>query len=226
MSSLNSTYVTTWYTFILVLLLLLPLETFAEFNKGECMTCVEQECTYCKGEEFFDNPSVCVCEEFTGFFGSCSDHTFGGHPLTSKLDCTFNSTQGEVILAVIIVISIAVVLIFGFFFFYNPFKEGNNCCENCCSIEPKNGGHNPVYTFGNATQGNDHVTHAFPIATGNAIPISANAEAYTYSNPGDTTTNWSAPSAYVPTDPSPSAPPGNNDYGGGTSTFDQISSGI
>ncbi|GFH44404.1 predicted protein [Chaetoceros tenuissimus] len=213
---------------LILLLLLLPLATFADFSKGDCMTCVKQGCTYCKGEEFFENPSICVCEEFTGFFGSCSDHTFGGHHLTSKLDCTFNSTQGEKILAVIVTVSILVVLCLGCCcFFCNPFKEGG-FCECCCRMEPSDGGHNPAYTFGNAapayTTGHDHVTHAFPIATANAIPLSGN-EAYASSNPADTTT-WSAPPAYVPSDPSPSAPPGDSGCGGGTSTFDQLSSGI
>jgi hypothetical protein len=69
----------------------------------ECTSCVERGCTFCKGNEFFGNPSQCVCGGFDGFFGSCSDHTFGGAPFNSKLDCSFNSQNGTAILCVLII---------------------------------------------------------------------------------------------------------------------------
>jgi len=79
------------------------------FNKDECLACVEQvqsdgesRCTYCKGSEFFDNPTVCVCNDITaGFFGTCSDHTFGGDELTSKWDCQFGTSNGSTLIVVI-----------------------------------------------------------------------------------------------------------------------------
>jgi len=76
-------------------------------NRTECKACISLECTYCKGNTFFDNPSVCVCEGLNdGFFESCSDHSFGSDPLDTKWDCQFNSPWGNRILIVIIVASI------------------------------------------------------------------------------------------------------------------------
>jgi len=50
-----------------------------------CNRCVDEGCTWCETDDFFDNgPSLCVCEGLTdGFFGGCSDFRFGSDPKTS-----------------------------------------------------------------------------------------------------------------------------------------------
>jgi len=74
-----------------------------------CNECIDRGCTYCKGNDFFDNPSVCICGEYSsGFFGGCDDHSFGSEELSSSLDCSFNRPNGGAILAVIIVVCILV----------------------------------------------------------------------------------------------------------------------
>ena len=54
-------------------------------------TIIEGDCTYCRGSDFFDNPSNCACEEFTGFFGDCSDYSFGLTPYETKRQCEYDS---------------------------------------------------------------------------------------------------------------------------------------
>ena len=76
-----------------------------------CMACVSNSSTWCKRNDFFKKTvSQCVDNVKAGFFGDCSDNVFGGAPLESELDCTFNSASGEIILAVIIIFSFCLVL--------------------------------------------------------------------------------------------------------------------
>merc|ERR1719162_2223465 len=68
-----------------------------------CVSCVEKSgCTWCEGDSFFGNPSVCMCSG-GGFFGGCSDVSFGASPRESKLDCMFNTSRGGGVLAGIII---------------------------------------------------------------------------------------------------------------------------
>lgn len=70
-----------------------------------CGDCVGSGCVYCKGNDFFDNQSVCVCSDYqSGFFGGCSDHSFGSKPLKNSVDCGFGNAQGELILTVILLV--------------------------------------------------------------------------------------------------------------------------
>ena len=70
-----------------------------------CADCTAQGCTYCKGEDFFNNPNLCICGDLSGgFFQGCSDFTFGADELTSKLDCTFGREDGEAMLAIVVII--------------------------------------------------------------------------------------------------------------------------
>ena len=52
-------------------------------------------CTFCRGSDFFEEPSKCVCGEFTGVFLSCNDHSFSSSPLESHADCNFGSENGR-----------------------------------------------------------------------------------------------------------------------------------
>jgi hypothetical protein len=91
------------------------------FDKDECMVCVKQDCTYCRGSDFFDNPSVCHCEEFDGTFGSCDDYSFGSDPYTKKSECTSDGRRVSMTLIIILVTTIPSILIIFFIF-----------CTNCC----------------------------------------------------------------------------------------------
>jgi hypothetical protein len=77
----------------------------------QCKACVDGNATWCQVDEFFgsqnnDQGSGCVSNATSGFFGDCSDFAFGSHNYQSGLDCTFNSENGEVILAVIVIASL------------------------------------------------------------------------------------------------------------------------
>lgn len=86
------------------LLSLLSVVRSSALDKSGCESCVSSGCIYCRGEDFFDNPSACVCEGFDGFFGSCSDVTFGGSPYDDKWDCRFDNQGGKGILIAIVVV--------------------------------------------------------------------------------------------------------------------------
>jgi hypothetical protein len=92
------------YLLVAIIIITLPTLVLSQ----SCEDCVAQGCTYCLGEEFFDNDSVCVCEDFNGFFGGCDDFSFGATPLTSKWDCQFSSSNGELILGVAIAVPILI----------------------------------------------------------------------------------------------------------------------
>jgi len=71
---------------------------------SSCSACVSDGCVFCKGSDFSGNADVCVCEGLNdGFFGGCSDFSFGADELSSKVDCTFERENGEVILGVVVV---------------------------------------------------------------------------------------------------------------------------
>ena len=79
------------------------------YDNESCVSCVGQGCVFCKGDDFFDNPSVCVCEEMNGFFGSCSDYSFGAKAIKSNFGC-----QGTgALIGVIIGVAVAFLLIVG-----------------------------------------------------------------------------------------------------------------
>jgi len=93
--------------------------SYYSFSKQECEACVSESCTYCKGEKFFDNPSICVCDDVNaGFFGSCSDFSFGADPFETTKDCQFNSKNGDIMfLAIIIVPTILAFCLLAICFF-------------------------------------------------------------------------------------------------------------
>jgi hypothetical protein len=109
-------------------------------EKQECKACVtEGGCTYCRSDNFFENPSVCACDLGRGFFGSCDDYSFGSKPLDSKLDCAFNTPLSWLVL-------IAIIVGAGIFF----------CSIYCCCIKSgrrrsSNGAGIPEPIISNAT---------------------------------------------------------------------------
>lgn len=144
---------TTWTTFML-LLFLLPFETFAEegFTKGECMACVKEECTYCA--IFYKDKtseSRCVCET------TCSSYE---RSLESKLDCTFETKDGEAVLVVIILFSLSTFLTLASWFY-----------EDCIKIkEPRIGGANVAVIIGNElSENDDHIGPNLAVVSGNEI---------------------------------------------------------
>ena len=95
-----------------------PYSTSYGQSADTCDSCVDRGCTWCKADSFFNGgtgSSACACGFNGGFFGGCSDVSFGSSPLESGLDCTFGTEFGELVLAAII---IGVVLIL--------------CCVGCC----------------------------------------------------------------------------------------------
>jgi hypothetical protein len=56
-------------------------------------------------EEECDPPS----HKLQGFFGDCSDVSFGATNLNSQLDCAFNNEEGEACLAAVILACIAIL---------------------------------------------------------------------------------------------------------------------
>ena len=75
-----------------------------------CSDCVAKGWTYCQADSFFGGKDQCVKDATSGFFGDCGDVEFGAESLTSDLDCTFGSENGEGILVAIIVVISLVVL--------------------------------------------------------------------------------------------------------------------
>ena len=75
----------------------------------QCEACVEQGFTWCRADGFFGGDSTCVVNATSGFFGDCSDTEFGSHDFTSKLDCDFDSENGELILVVVILVPLILI---------------------------------------------------------------------------------------------------------------------
>ena len=75
-----------------------------------CSDCVAKGWTFCQADSFFGGKDQCVKDATSGFFGDCGDVEFGADSLTSDLDCTFGSENGEGILVAIIVVISLVVL--------------------------------------------------------------------------------------------------------------------
>ena len=70
-----------------------------------CEKCVGKKYrVWCEADPFFGGKSSCVStiDSSNGFYGDCSDITFGADNLESSLDCTFKSSNGELFLALII----------------------------------------------------------------------------------------------------------------------------
>ena len=69
-----------------------------------CEKCVGKKNVWCEADPFFGGKSSCVStiDSSNGFYGDCSDITFGADNLESSLDCTFKSSNGELFLALII----------------------------------------------------------------------------------------------------------------------------
>ena len=66
---------------------------------------IARGCTYCKGEDRFDNQSLCICGDLSGgFFQGSSDYSFGADELTSKRDCPGGKENGEATLPIIVII--------------------------------------------------------------------------------------------------------------------------
>jgi hypothetical protein len=73
-------------------------------EKQECKACVAMDgCTYCRSDNFFEDPSVCACDLDSGFYGSCNDYSFGSKPLDSNLDCAFNTHLSWLVLIAILI---------------------------------------------------------------------------------------------------------------------------
>ena len=93
-----------------------------EDEKEECLSCYAngESCTYCRGNDFFDNPSVCVCGDLTdGFFGDCSDHTFGGEE--------WNCSERSAVSTPILVAAVAVSIFFLICCMKRVSKNGGGC---------------------------------------------------------------------------------------------------
>jgi len=74
------------------------LQYTTEWSEADCDRCVTSGDTYCKGNSFFENPSVCVPAEKikTGFFKDCDDYSFGADQIDSSMSCSLakvNSAQ-------------------------------------------------------------------------------------------------------------------------------------
>ena len=95
------------------------------FDRDKCLACVEHahtdgesNCAYCKGNKYFGNPGICTCTDISaGFYGDCSDHTFGADELMSKWDCRFGKSNGSVLIVVLPVAAVG-VLLFGIYVCY------------------------------------------------------------------------------------------------------------
>ena len=89
------------------------------YEQESCVSCVGQGCVFCKADDFFDHPSVCVCEEMNGFFESCSDYSFGAKAIESNFGCQGtgalnNNNKGTgALTGVIIGVAVAFLLIIG-----------------------------------------------------------------------------------------------------------------
>lgn len=67
-----------------------------------CHSCVKEGCIWCEQSKFHRKGSFCHCEEFGGFWGDCNDLSFGAEKLDSSIDCLFESSDGDIILGVVI----------------------------------------------------------------------------------------------------------------------------
>ncbi len=83
------------------------------FDRGTCLTCVEEGCTYCKGSTFFTSPDpgVCECSDLSEtFFGDCRSVSFGGSNLKGKWDCRFSNSLGNVLIVVLPMVFILLLI--------------------------------------------------------------------------------------------------------------------
>mmetsp|Transcript_14796 Transcript_14796/g.22171 ORF Transcript_14796/g.22171 Transcript_14796/m.22171 type:complete len:201 (-) Transcript_14796:164-766(-) len=96
-------------TSILILLInaISPSSAAVDYDKNVCLQCIEneeQDCTYCRGSDFFDNASICVCEPFSGFFGDCNDHSFGATPYETKRECEYDNENADTYFIVLVTV--------------------------------------------------------------------------------------------------------------------------
>ena len=93
----------TIHTIIILLTVCKQVASADKYTRRRCMSCVGSGGTFCRGSSFFDNDSTCVHSGLTdGFFGGCSDHSFGSTKLNSRLDCLFKTNLSPLILLVLI----------------------------------------------------------------------------------------------------------------------------
>ena len=91
------------------------------YEQESCVSCVGQGCVFCY--DVRDISSKCVCEEMNGFFGSCSDYSFGLKTIESNFGCQGtgalnNNNKGTgARTGVIIGVAVAFLLIIGCTFF-------------------------------------------------------------------------------------------------------------
>ena len=192
-------------------------------DKELCTACVtDDNCIYCRGNDFFENPSECVCEEFTGFFGSCSDYTFGADPYDSEWDCKFDREHGESFSRILIIVpsvigSIIILTLCACFYCRSTNKS--------CNIG-KIFGSQPLSTTTTTSTSVPHafpvgtsstsVPHVFPIGTSNLTQSSLAPAPFGYtSGVGHT----SGTSTFENLNTGYGGGTSNTDYGGGTSTF-------
>lgn len=54
---------------------------------------MDRGCSWCEGDSFFENGSVCMCSGDEGFFGGCDDVSFGS---TGETGLGFEERSDEI----------------------------------------------------------------------------------------------------------------------------------
>lgn len=89
-------------TILLLLIKAISPSAALDYDKSVCLQCIEEDCTYCRGSNFFNNPSECVCGEFSGFFGDCDDYSFGSNPYDTKRECEYDNENADTYFIVLV----------------------------------------------------------------------------------------------------------------------------
>jgi hypothetical protein len=187
---------TSYYPRLLFLFLSCFLNSVLANGRQECKACVSTDgCTYCRGDKFFEDPSVCVCNDLgSGFFGGCSDYSFGSKPLDSKLDCAFNTQLSWL---VVIAILVGAGIFFGSIYCCY-IKSGKRTSSSSGGRIPEpttTSNNNTTTTATNTTTFQNHYPTATAFATTYHPEPGASATPFAVAVP---CTNETNPSAYNP----------------------------
>ena len=74
-------------TILILLIKAISPSAALDYDKSLCLDCIEDDCTYCRGSDFFDNPSKCDCEEFS----NCDDYSLGSTPYKTERQCEYDN---------------------------------------------------------------------------------------------------------------------------------------
>mmetsp|Transcript_2982 Transcript_2982/g.3418 ORF Transcript_2982/g.3418 Transcript_2982/m.3418 type:complete len:252 (-) Transcript_2982:59-814(-) len=131
------------------------------FDRGTCLACVEEGCTYCKGSNFFKSSGVCVCSDLSEtFFGDCNSVSFGGGALEGKWDCRFSNSKGNVLIVVLSMVFILLIICIW------KYRQNHQNAKKNTSSSPGNSNPSTGIFSTNIAADPTIVVNAFPVDPG------------------------------------------------------------